>query len=147
MRHIVLGIAAIAAVQLAFQLYMVEDQQPEYAASVAAGRWSPDTIVTARGDLHALTSKADQPTLARARYRKPAERRNAPIRAAYRPAAPRLRTTLTAKAIPKKTPKKVLRPDGPDDDDDDDDNPWIAKALPIVKKPYDWLKALGAKLK
>jgi hypothetical protein len=62
-----------------------------------------------------------------------------------------MRPSLTAKAPASKTsPKKAPRADGPDRKDEDHDidgKPWIAKALPVVKKPYDWLKALGSKLK
>jgi hypothetical protein len=55
---------------------------------------------------------------------------------------------MTAKVPARRPPPRLLRADGPiRTGDEEDGKPWIAKALPIVKKPYSWLKALGAKLK
>ena len=149
MRYLVFAIAAIAASQIAFQMLVVDDYAPEYASSVAPGAWRPDTIVSVRGELTAAEPDPPKPIATRARHRKPAARRSIPVRATYyRPPAARMRSTLTAKVPARKPPPKVARPDGPERNaDDDEGKPWIAKALPIVKKPYSWLKALGAKLK
>lgn len=147
MRYLLFAIAAIAAAQIAFQSLVVDDYAPEYSASVAPGAWRPDTIVTVRGEPKVVDSKPVQPAITRVRHRRPATRRSEPVLATYRLPQRRVSPTLTAKVPARRPPRRFPRPDGPVRTDDDDDKPWIAKALPIVKKPYSWLKALGAKLK
>jgi hypothetical protein len=94
MRHILLGIAAIAAAQIAFQLLVVDDYAPEYSSSIARGAWPVDTIVAVRGDVEppiaaSLPVPASRPGAARVTYRKLVKRRFVPVRAARRTVANR----------------------------------------------------------
>lgn len=146
MRHLVLAIAAVAAVQTAFQLLIVDEYAPEYAAAVAVNAWPADTIIAVRGDLENTAVEPTKPTAVRVRYRRPVTR-PASVRGSYRPAAPRVRSSLVAKSRPSRMDNTLLREEHVRDVDGIDGRPWIAKALPIIKKPYGWLKTLGSKLK
>jgi hypothetical protein len=150
MRHLFLTIFAIAALQTGFQLFVVDEYAPEHAAAVASNAWPADTIVAVRGDHNTKADTAARSVTLLAKHRPAGTRRDRPVRAAIRTFKPRIQPTLLAKTTPpKRMPStRVPRADGPDrrPDDGGDGKPWIAKALPIIKKPYSWLKALGAKL-
>lgn len=177
MKKFILGILLVFCVQLAFVAYnstsrdivavnklagevnssrdplsyaIANSQADPEAASIGeeSPRLTPDFIGT-----QARKTRSSAPSIV---SRRGVDNKN-PIKAKHRPSPRReLRVLASHKAVKgadkdlaEKKPVRLERTDllFADEEPRRKDKSFIAKALPIIKKPYDWLKAIGSKLR
>lgn len=149
MKKILIAIAAVFCAQIAFQTYLAVERTDNDFAKLT----TPLTgSVTNNGQMLAdLTvhepAQIDVPTVIRTRYivkveksqpvyatdRRPTQRETQPTVAAFKP------VIITAKVTqPIAVADKVER---------SEKRSFPSKAVAVIKKPYDWLKAVASKLR
>lgn len=154
MRKLVLGIIALLTVQFAFVTYMMVLQQPAVVElAVAPSRTDPPRSEL-RGNVDSDNAvEVEREVVASSAPEQPLVRRVATTaRPSKRPAFPPASRVASSGTEFKTVVIRYNR----DPDRFNCDTPdlhrskkrsYLAKATPVVKKPLDWIKAIGSKLK
>lgn len=161
MKKLILGIVAVVCAQIMFQVLMAVDRwDTVYRAKIAAGMLvrpltvpggtdpavTPENVDLARTDEHAVIVR-----------KRPQRARIEPQTLIARRSVERRFDRSSMLAMTEAPSRPAILPLQPDDEYTvrsaasesarSGNKSFFAKALPIVKKPYGWLKAVGSKLK
>ena len=163
MRKLILGIVAVFCVQITFQAFTAFDiSDADRKARLAEGPLVGPVFDGSAAEVAELPSKDELPAavttssprfpvvkravitdlvIRSATYHRPAPRTvnsTALVAMAERPATPDVFATQTISYPSYLSARESTRPEK---------RSFFAKALPVIKKPYDLLKAVGSKLK
>lgn len=145
MRKLLFGILVTAGLQLLFQLYLVERlgrSSDTRSATAAIKSWPTDTIIFARGGDERTQARIPSPTTTRASLTRQhsAKRHIEKLRQHSSQPRPSMSSLIARNKTPRDDHPSEKKPRK------SDLKALVSKALPVVKKPYDWIKALGSKL-
>ncbi|HEV7699975.1 MAG TPA: hypothetical protein VGO43_07085 [Pyrinomonadaceae bacterium] len=160
MRKLVFAIAMVFCLQISFQVYMaIERSNADYAILGTGSSLESETAPTidlAKLHTDLVTSVAETeyragvsssrrshsaPSATQARYNRPRAIPQTNTTAKWKP----IEITYTKPAASETA--KFSGGHKASTREPDEKRSFFAKALPIIKKPYDWLKAVGSKLR